>query len=61
MTPFLSWVPGTEYLRIRAVSIPKYIYRSQKARSWFLWRSYNEEENYKSLIAKFDFYFREAE
>ena len=50
-----------EYLRIRAVSIPEQVFKSKSARAWFLWRSYEEEENYKSLIAKFDFYFRQGE
>jgi len=52
---------GMDYLKIRAVSIPEHIFKSQKARAWFVWRSYEEEGNYNSLIAKFDFYFRERE
>ena len=50
-----------EYLRIRAVSIPEQVFLSKRARAWFLWRSYEEEENYKSLIAKFDFHFKGSE
>jgi len=57
----LEYLMGMEYLRIRAASIPEYVFKSQKARAWFIWRSYEEEENYKSLIAKFDFYFKEGE
>lgn len=51
--------PGMEYLRIRAVSIPEHVFKSQRARSWFLGESYEYEEEYKSFIAKFDFYFRQ--
>jgi hypothetical protein len=50
-----------EYLRIRAVSIPEQVFLSKRARAWFLWRSYEEEENYKSLLAKLDLYFRQGE
>jgi len=56
----LKYLTGMEYLRIIAVSIPEYVFKSQKARAWFIWRSYEEEENYKSLIAKFDFYFKQG-
>ncbi|GEM_PF-2053392 len=52
--------PKVESMRIRAASIPEQVFRSQIARSWFLWRSCEEEENYKSLIAKIDLYFREV-
>ncbi len=52
---------GIEYLRIRAVSIPEHVFKSQRARSWFLGESYEYEEEYKSSIAKFDFYFKEGE
>ena len=53
--------PGMEYLRIRAVSIPEHVFKSQRARSWFLGESYEYEEEYKSSIAKFDFYFKEED
>ena len=52
---------GMECLKIRAVSIPEHMFLSQTARAWYLWKSCEEEENYKSLIAKFDFHFKENE
>lgn len=52
--------PKVESIRIRAASIPERVFRSQVARSWFLWRSCEEEEDYKNLIAKIDFYFKEV-
>jgi len=52
---------GMEYLRIRASSIPEPVFLSQKGRLWFLSKSYEDEENYKTLIAKFEFYFKESE
>ncbi len=56
-----EFLTGMEYLKIRAVSIPEHVFKNQKARLWFIRRSCEEEENYKSLIAKFDFYFKEDE
>ncbi|MCD6169606.1 MAG: hypothetical protein J7J76_03510 [Candidatus Latescibacteria bacterium] len=46
-----------KHLRIRVVIIPEYIFKNPKARGWFLWRSYQEEERYNNLVAKLDYCF----
>jgi len=47
---------GLGHLRIKAVSIPEQVFRLKRARSWLLGESHRE-----TLIARFDFYFKEDE